>query len=63
MLGKRLQILESPGNLPNSSDKVFNSRCRKYVKTVWVIDSEILGMKEFKVKFGIKNKSEFWKSR
>ena len=49
---------EMPGNLFNLSKKSFqNLRYKKCMKTVRRIDFEILGMKGFKVEFGVLEKS------
>ena len=46
--------LERPANLLNSSKKIFRV-C--VTRKNWRIDFEILGMKEFEVKFGVLEKS------
>ena len=55
--GKRLQALESPRNLLNSRNKIFqNLRYKKYLLTARRTDFEISVMKGCKVKFGVLEK-------
>ena len=55
-----LENLESPGNLLNTSNKVFRIYVKKKCRR---IDFEILGMRGFMGKIGfLENQSESWKS-
>ena len=57
---KRLQVPENPGNLLNSSNKVFRMYIKRNdCKTLGRIDFEIVGVRGCKVKFGVlENSSE-----